>query len=243
MSTAKACCEIPPVTSNYQAIGTVENLGDLPVYTVGNKDSKKAIIVIYDIFGLHPNTQQFCDVLATHCGYQVVMPDFFRGKPATVEMMADRQVILAWLGKFGTIDVIGPQVDRVKEHLVAQGVAKTGLVGFCWGAKIAIQLSAKDSYYSAASLIHPSFFNTDDAKAAQAPLLVLPSKDEDDLTEFMEILSKKPFGDKCKHKRFDDVHHGFAAARGNWEDGSLDKKRATEAIQLTANFFAENIQV
>lgn len=59
----------------------------------------------------------------------------------------------------------------------------------------------------------------------------------------MEILSKKPFGDKCKYKRFDDVHHGFAAARGNWEDGSLDKKRATEAIQLTASFFADNIQV
>lgn len=37
MSTAKACCEIPPVTSNYQAVGEVENLGDLPVYTVGNK--------------------------------------------------------------------------------------------------------------------------------------------------------------------------------------------------------------
>jgi hypothetical protein len=37
MSTAKACCEIPPVTSNYQAIGKVENLDDLPVYTVGNK--------------------------------------------------------------------------------------------------------------------------------------------------------------------------------------------------------------
>lgn len=59
----------------------------------------------------------------------------------------------------------------------------------------------------------------------------------------MDILSKKPFGDKCKHVRFDDVHHGFAAARGNWEDGTLDKKRATEVIQLTANFFAENIQV
>jgi hypothetical protein len=59
----------------------------------------------------------------------------------------------------------------------------------------------------------------------------------------MEVLKQKPFGDKCKHVRFDDVHHGFAAARGNWEEGTADKKRATEAIQLTADFFAENIQV
>ena len=32
------------------------------------------------------------------------------------------------------------------------------------------------------------------------------------------------------------MHHGFVAARGDWDD-ELNKKRATEAIQLTANFF------
>lgn len=62
-------------------------------------------------------------------------------------------------------------------------------------------------------------------------------------TEFMERLSNHPFGDKCKHVRFDDVQHGFAAALGNWKEGSLDKKRATEAIQLTLEFFAEHINV
>lgn len=35
-----------------------------------------------------------------------------------------------------------------------------------------------------------------------------------------------------------DMHHGFAAARGDYKD-ELNKKRATEAIQLTANFFQE----
>ncbi|KAG2179991.1 hypothetical protein INT43_003778 [Umbelopsis isabellina] len=242
MSTAKACCQIPPVVSNYQAVGTIENLGDLPVYTVGPKTSKKAVFVIYDIFGLHPNTKQFCDVLANNCGYQVVMPDFFRGKPATPDILGKRDELMAWLQKVGTIDVLEPSIQRVKEHLIAQGVEKTGVVGFCWGAKIAIQLSARDKYYSAASLIHPSFFANEDAEGAQAPLLLIPTKDEADLTEFMQILSKKPFGDKCEHHRFDDVHHGFAAARGNWEEGSLDKQRATEAIQLTANFFAKNVQ-
>ncbi|CAM0139611.1 hypothetical protein VKS41_004568 [Umbelopsis sp. WA50703] len=242
MSTAKACCQIPPVVSNYQAVGTVENLGDLPVYTVGPKTSKKAVFVIYDIFGLHPNTKQFCDVLANHCGYRVVMPDFFRGKPATPDMLGKMNELMAWIQKEGTIDVLEPSINRVKEYLISEGVEKTGVVGFCWGAKIAIQLSARDSYYSAASLIHPSFFAVEDAEGAQAPLLLIPSKDEADLTAFMEVLSKKPFGDKCEHHRFDDVHHGFAAARGNWEEDTLDKKRATEAIQLTANFFAKNVQ-
>lgn len=74
----------------------------------------------------------------------------------------------------------------------------------------------------------------------------------------MDILYKKPFGDKCKHVHFDgkrfswiygsqwisnntyfklDVHHGFAAARGNWSEGTVDRKRATEAIQLTVDYF------
>lgn len=35
---------------------------------------------------------------------------------------------------------------------------------------------------------------------------------------------------------FIDMHHGFAAARGDWND-EVNKKRATEAVQLTANFF------
>lgn len=35
-----------------------------------------------------------------------------------------------------------------------------------------------------------------------------------------------------------DQPHGFAAARGDYTD-ELNKKRATEAIQLTANFFTK----
>ncbi|KAH8555990.1 hypothetical protein BGW37DRAFT_464154 [Umbelopsis sp. PMI_123] len=53
-----------------------------------------------------------------------------------------------------------------------------------------------------------------------APLLLSLSIDVDELIKFMEILKQKPFGDMCKHVRFDEVHCGFAAARGNWEDGS-----------------------
>jgi dienelactone hydrolase len=76
-------------------------------------------------------------------------------------------------------------------------------VGFCWGAKIAIQLSGGDSYYSSTCLIHPSRLTVEDAEAAQAPLLMITSIEETELSEFMEVLYKKPFGDKCKHVHFD----------------------------------------
>ena len=81
-------------------------VGDLSIYETGS--GNKVVIVIYgmarslarldrhglialararnvvsidtDIFGLHPNTYQFCDRLAA-AGLRVLLPDFFRGKP------------------------------------------------------------------------------------------------------------------------------------------------------------------
>ncbi|KAG0173532.1 hypothetical protein DFQ28_008198 [Apophysomyces sp. BC1034] len=240
MSYSRACCTIPPVDSNYTPKGKFENIGDLPVYTVGPSDAKKAIIVIYDIFGLHKNTQQFCDVLAEHRGYKVLLPDFFRGD-AWNQSLGNTEAIVAWLGKVGTFDVIAPQLEQVRESLQAQGVTTAGLVGFCWGAKIAVLATAVDSFFGAASLVHPSLVDIKDAENAKAPILALPSKDEPDMTAYMEVLYKKSFGSQCKHQRFDDMAHGFCGGRADWSD-ELNKKRATEVIQLTVNFFDETLK-
>ncbi|KAI8146240.1 Alpha/Beta hydrolase protein [Fennellomyces sp. T-0311] len=180
-SSLKACCTIPPFESTYTPVGTVEKVGDLDVYTVGPKDAKKAILVIYDIFGFHDNTKQFCDILAKNCGYKVAMPDFFHGKPWTPEQMGDMQALLAWIAKVGTIEVIQPQVTVVREWLQGQGVVQGGLVGFCWGAKIGVQLTAIDSFFGGVSMIHPSFVEVKDAEGAGAPVLAIPSKNEPDM--------------------------------------------------------------
>lgn len=102
---------------------------------------------------------------------------------------------------------------------------------------MAVQLNATHPFFVGSSLIHPSFVDVADAEKAGAPVLAIPSKDEPDMTEYMQVLSKKPFGDKCKHVRFDDVHHGFCAARGDYTD-ELNAKRANEAIKLSADFFS-----
>jgi hypothetical protein len=41
---------------------------------------------------------------------------------------------------------------------------------------------------------------------------------------------------KSVHHRFDDMHHGFAAARGDWAD-PLNAQRANEALELVTTFF------
>lgn len=87
MALTKACCTLPPVTSDYTPPGTTIDIGDLPVYETIPNNSKKLLICVYDIFGVHENIRQVSETLAL-AGFRVVIPDFFRGKPITKEIMA-----------------------------------------------------------------------------------------------------------------------------------------------------------
>lgn len=71
---------------------------------------------------------------------------------------------------------------------------------------------------------------------AQCPLALLPAGDDPQLDDLMEALSTKPFADKCVHKRFDDMHHGFCAARGDWTIDA-QRERAVEAMNVVTEFF------
>ncbi|ORX93391.1 alpha/beta-hydrolase [Basidiobolus meristosporus CBS 931.73] len=241
MSANKACCSLPPVVSDYQPKGSIEKIDDLSVYFVGPKDAKKAVVVIYDIFGFHPNTKQFCDILGEKFNFRVALPDFFRGKPWDHTRMTpeDRPALMQWITSVGSWDNTKPDLEKVKKHLSSSGSTDFGVVGFCWGAKMGV-LATRDGSFSAASLIHPSLLADEDAELAEAPILLIPSKDEPDLTKFVEILKKKSFGSKCSYHLFDDMHHGFAAARGDYNDPA-NVKRTTEAIQLTGDFFQNNV--
>lgn len=57
-------------------------------------------------------------------------------------------------------------------------------------------MTAIDSFFGGASLVHPSFVDVKDAEKAGAPLLALPSKDEPDMVT-MATVGK----DKLKSKR------------------------------------------
>ncbi|GAA5811937.1 hypothetical protein MFLAVUS_005384 [Mucor flavus] len=238
MSFTKACCSLPPVQSDYTPQGEIINLGDLPVYVVGPKDATKAIFVFYDIYGFHVNTKQFCDILAKNCGWRVVLPDFFRGDYYPPSELGDKERLMKWWATTASTEIITPDVLLVEKYLKDSGVKKAGFAGFCWGAKIAVQLTASLPFFLGAALIHASVVEIADAENAGAPILNLPSKDEPDMTEYMAVLAKKPFGDKCKMVVFDDMHHGFCGARGDYTN-ELNAKRATEAIQLTVNFFSD----
>ncbi|UZP37756.1 hypothetical protein NXS19_005572 [Fusarium pseudograminearum] len=87
---SEACCNIPPVvTKGYEARGTYKDIGGYKTYVTGPVDAKKAIVVIYDIFGYFEQTLQGADILAfsdAHQKYKVFIPDWFKGGPCPIEI-------------------------------------------------------------------------------------------------------------------------------------------------------------
>ncbi|CAG8665541.1 5253_t:CDS:2 [Ambispora leptoticha] len=239
MSVPEACCTVPPVKSNYEPKGEYIQLDDIKVYTIGPKDAKNAVIIVYDIYGLHQNVLQTADILAEQLEFRVVIPDFFRGDPYKITDGGSREKLIDWLKEVAPEQKILNTIDIVVNYLRKEKNENFGLIGYCWGAKYAF-LVAKQETFAAAVGIHPSFITEENQAGIKIPFAALPSKDDPDFAPFIESLKKEPFGQKSIHRRFDDMSHGFAGARGDWSD-PLVGQRAQEAIQITANFLKENV--
>ncbi|KAG8720064.1 hypothetical protein FRC09_010157 [Ceratobasidium sp. 395] len=58
LNESAACCTIPPAVSDYVPKGITEVIEGTPTYVIGDRSSKKAIVVTPDVFGTVPLTQQ-----------------------------------------------------------------------------------------------------------------------------------------------------------------------------------------
>lgn len=235
-----ACLTIPPVVSEgYAQKGTdisisISEGNNLPCYLVGN--GNKAIVLIYDIFGDHPNACQICDKFS-EVGYTTIMPDFFRGKPWPNIMPIDREKLMPWIteeNKHVPEDITG-----VLNYLkIEKQCTEFGTVGFCWGGKMSI-LQGSSGDFKAVASAHPSFLAVEDAQALTCPVLLLPSKDEPDLTDFINAAKEK--FPESNLVPFLDMHHGWCTARGDWTIEE-QKAKAWEAIQLFIKFFNDHMK-
>ncbi|CAG7728119.1 unnamed protein product [Allacma fusca] len=188
MSFSEDCCSMPAVSSDYKPVGRTFKIDDLEVYETQDTTSNKVLICAYDIFGVHPNIQQVADILAK-AGYRIVVPDFLRGHNFTYLV---RQVIRNFIQTHGNWNksVKADILKVLKYYQEQQNIQTFGIFGFCWGARIAIDVSREIPDVKAAAIIHPSMFKTDDANGVKIPMLLVPSKGETDMIPFYEILKK-----------------------------------------------------
>lgn len=77
---------------------------------------------------------------------------------------------------------------------------KFAVVGYCWGAKIAVLNCMADSKFDVAVMLHPSALDAADAPKITVPVCMLASKDEDAsvVKAFEEALKVPKFTDTYK---------------------------------------------
>ncbi|CAE7210964.1 unnamed protein product [Rhizoctonia solani] len=208
------CCTIPPVESNYKPKGTLETINGVSTYVAGEKASKKAIVVIMDVFGMVPLTQQGCDILASQ-GFYVIMPDFLGDQALqqgdvpfdTPEKVEKRNKLFAGAGN---PPARATDVVKFGEKLRSEGFT-VGSLGFCWGGKVTFLAGASDAFAAVAG-VHPSILTPEDAANCRAAIGIYPSKDEDPA-------AMEPFVKIAKdYKLYSDAYHGFAAARAKLDE-------------------------
>ncbi|KAG8930401.1 hypothetical protein FRC01_002827 [Tulasnella sp. 417] len=187
--TSSACCSIPPVViQGYEKKGDFSPYGGLDkAYIVGPdpKDTGKAILVVYDVLGYSTQGQQGADILAQSVNARVVVPDFLQGsyydfawlKPDLPSEMKER--MMQWRADKANPVQYLEAVARVANSLKAAGAKKVGLIGFCWGGKLATLAGTDPDIVDAVVSIHPGQVDPKDAEGVAVPFALYDSKDED----------------------------------------------------------------
>ncbi|KAL1965236.1 hypothetical protein VTN77DRAFT_5990 [Rasamsonia byssochlamydoides] len=251
---SQACCTIPPVVSKgYTPKGEYKTIGGLKTYVTGPESATEAILIIYDIFGFWPQTIQGADILATADAlrkYRVFMPDFFEGSPADVawyppQTEEHKQKLSNFFQTraqppltLSKIPGIVADADRQAPGGGGGGFKKWGIVGYCWGGKIANLTVAKDNRtFKAAAQCHPAMLDPNDAKNVTVPIVVLASKDEkpDDVKAYKENLTVP------NHvETFPTQIHGWMAARANLDDPEV-RKEYERGYKTVLGFFHQHL--
>ncbi|CAK7229212.1 hypothetical protein SBRCBS47491_007169 [Sporothrix bragantina] len=244
-----ACASRPPLTVDYQAQGRYETLAGLKTYIVGPDDATKAIITVYDIFGMWPQTIQGADLLSSLTGALVLIPDFFEGDGAKPEWLPtntpEKQKAL---GDFFTTKadfsknvetLISVRKDlATRFHAVDEHV---GVFGLCWGGKIGVLATAAGNEgpgrrFNVSGTAHPGRLDSKDAEVLTAPHILLASKDEDAavVAEYEKILSQP--GKVGEVTTYANMFHGWMGARSNLADAENVKEYARGYEQAAAFF-------
>ncbi|XP_050236105.1 endo-1,3;1,4-beta-D-glucanase-like [Mercurialis annua] len=234
------CCENPPTLSSGYGAGSITEIGGLKTYITGPSDSNRSVVLISDIFGYEaPNLRKLADKVAA-AGFYVVVPDFFKGDPYVPEN-ADRPIPV-WIKSYGT-DKGYEDAKPVIAALKSKGISAIGAAGFCWGAKVVVDLSKSD-HIQAAVILHPALVTVDDIKEIKAPIAVLGAEYDQVappalLKQFEEVLSARSEINGYV-KIFPGAPHGWSVRYDAEDERAV--KSAEEAQIDMLDWFAEYVK-
>ncbi|KAI1097549.1 alpha/beta-hydrolase [Jackrogersella minutella] len=251
--TSDACAQIPPVSSDYTPKGTYETIAGLKTYVIGPQSPQSAIIDIYDVFGLAPQTLQGADRLSASLNALVIVPDFFNGVYVQPEWLpVDTDEKKAAFAKFQSEQAAIPKnLEELIEVRKAAGERwpstgdRWGVLGLCWGGKLAVLVCGKGNegpgrVFKASGTAHPSRMAAEDAEALTAPHICLASPKE---PAEIVALYKQILGNPGKTgvvETYESMFHGWMGARANLEDEE-NRSEYERGYNQLADFFAKYV--
>ena len=109
----------------------------------GNRSATRGVVLIYDIFGLYPQTKQGAALLAQELNCLVIIPDFFHGKGADLSWIPidtedKKDKLMAFMAEEANPDKNVAALSSIMKEtkLLYPNVEKWGALGLCWGGKV-----------------------------------------------------------------------------------------------------------
>ncbi|KAI9196697.1 hypothetical protein LWI28_026189 [Acer negundo] len=167
-----------------------------------------------------------------------LISDVFGYEAPNLRKLADKIAAAGFYADKGAEDA-----KPVIEALKSKGISAIGAVGFCWGAKVVVQL-AKREVIQAAVLCHPSFVSVDDIKGVEVPIAVLGAEIDHMsppslLKQFEEVITANSEVDGYV-KIFPKVEHGWTVRYDVGDEAAV--KPAEEAHQNMLEWFAKYVK-
>nr|KMM71168.1 dienelactone hydrolase family protein [Coccidioides posadasii RMSCC 3488] len=195
--------EIKEINGKCKVLSSVRQSPNLLLLSRRNQNPDHAILYLSDIMGIYSNSQLLADSLASQ-GYLVMMPDFFRGEPWTLN--SDMSKLMGW--------DIDPIVEAAVKYLREEkGYKKIAAVGYCFGAKYVCRFM-KQGKIDVGFIAHPSFVTDEELAGITGPLSIAAAETDrvfpTELRHKSEEILKKT-GLPYQINLFSGVEHGFAA--------------------------------
>ncbi|KAJ5469774.1 hypothetical protein N7530_007131 [Penicillium desertorum] len=238
---SQACCNVPPkgepaVLSEDQ----VDQVAGTNIYVFGDRNAKRAMVLVYDIFGLYQQTKQGAAFLAKELDCLVIIPDFFNGEGANLEWVGmdtpekKSKMMGFFAGKASPENNLATLLSVTEEAKnLYTSVEKWAVFGLCWGGKLAALASTGQTPFAASGQTHPAFLDVADAKGMTIPHICLVSPDEpaDILKPYEEALPPH-----SEFELYGTMFHGWMGARANLESEE-NVREFNRGYKQVATFF------
>lgn len=179
----------------------------LETYVTG-EDSDRTVVILTDIYGSKYNNVLLVADEIAKCGYKVYIPDILKGDPVDGSVSLDK-----WLPNH-TNEITKPIVDDFLAAFRKEVNPKfLGVIGYCFGAKYAIQQISASGHADAAAVAHPSFVSIEEVAEIKKPIIISAAEEDSIFPPELRHQTEAKLaeiGARYQIDLFSGVSHGFA---------------------------------